>query len=145
LQRLHRSGLRFRGYQNPGELIMRYFDLLDPRMRAKFSPRVTQAHRTVSLLQNEAMDWVPSHCDPVLENLLLASRRLWLIDWEYSAMASPYWDLALLCNEAGFDLAQSRRLLQAYSAGGAPLQESVLFDYRGLLKLLSDCWMAALA
>ena len=145
LQRLHRSGQRFQGHQNLGELITRYHDLLDPRMREKFSPRMMQAQRTLSLLQDETMDWVPSHCDLVLGNLLLASRRLWLIDWEYSAMAPPYWDLALLCNEADFGLAQSRRLLQAYSVGGAPLQESVLFDYRGLLKLLSDCWMAALA
>jgi len=25
------------------------------------------------------------------------------------------------------------------------MQESMLFDYRGLLKLLNDCWMSALA
>ena len=145
LQRLHRSGLRFQGHQNLGELITRYYDLLDPRLRAKFSPRMTQAQRILSLLQNETGGLVPSHRDLVLENLLLVKRRLWLIDWEYSAMASPYWDLASLCNEADLDLAQSRRLLQAYSAGGEPMQESILFDYRGLLKLLCDCWMATLA
>jgi hypothetical protein len=60
-------------------------------------------------------------------------------------MASPYWDLAILCNEADLDLQQSRRLLQAYCVDGPALQELMLFDYRGLLKLLNDCWMSALA
>jgi hypothetical protein len=60
-------------------------------------------------------------------------------------MASPYWDLAILCNEAELDLEQSRFLLQAYCVDGPAMKESILFDYRGLLKLLSDCWMAALA
>jgi thiamine kinase-like enzyme len=75
----------------------------------------------------------------------MAENKLWLIDWEYSAMASPYWDLAILCNEADLDLPQSRLLLQAYCLGGPAMKESMLFDYRTLLKLLSDCWMAALA
>jgi hypothetical protein len=60
-------------------------------------------------------------------------------------MASPYWDLATLCNAANLDLAQSQRLLRVYCAGRPLMEESVLFDYRELLKLLSDCWIAALA
>jgi thiamine kinase-like enzyme len=68
-----------------------------------------------------------------------------MIDWEYSAMASPYWDLATLCNAAQLDLAQSRQLLRDYCTDAAQMKESTLFDYRGLLKLLNDCWMAALA
>ena len=105
---------------------------------------MTQAERVLSLLEADESKPVPSHRDPVPGNLLLDDRRLWLIDWEYSAMASPYWDLAILCNEAGLDLAMSRRLLQADCAGGPPMKESILFDYRGLLKLLDDCWMSAL-
>ena len=87
---------------------------------------------------------MPSHNDLVLENLLLAEERLWLIDWEFSAMASPYWDLATLSNAAGLDQAQSRALLLAYCADGATMEESLLFDYRNLLELLTDIWMAAL-
>jgi thiamine kinase-like enzyme len=106
---------------------------------------MAQAQRILSLLESDGENQVPSHRDPVLGNLLMAENRLWLIDWEYSAMASPYWDLAILCNEADLDLPQSRLLLQAYCVDGPAMKESTLFDYRGLLKLLSDCWMAALA
>jgi len=144
-RRLHRSGLRFEGGFDLRRTLWQHYELLEPTQRPGFEPRMEQAHRTLSLIEHEDLAPAPSHRDPVLGNLLLETDRLWLIDWEYSAMASPYWDLAILCNEAGLDLRRSRRLLQAYCAGGPPMKESLLFDYRGLLKLLNDCWMAALA
>ncbi|MCG6889686.1 MAG: phosphotransferase family protein [Gammaproteobacteria bacterium] len=145
VQQLHRSGLRFQGRADLAYTLESHYDLLDAALRKDYAPRLAQAQRILSLLEGDCADWVPSHRDPVLGNLLLTDNRLWLIDWEYSAMAPPYWDLAILCNEAELDLAQSRFLLQAYCADGPAMQESKLFDYRGLLKLLSDCWMAALA
>jgi len=96
------------------------------------------------LLDDRDHEYVPSHNDLVLENLLLDDGRTWLIDWEFSAMASPFWDLASLANAAGLDYAGSRELLRLYCAGGPQMEESLLFDYRNLLQLLSDCWMAAL-
>lgn len=145
LQRLHRGGLRFHGRQNLAGLLTRYYELLDAQRREPFAQRMAQARRILGLLDNDDVERVASHRDLVLQNLLLENDRLWLIDWEYSAMASPYWDLASLCNEAELDLDQSRRLLRAYCVGGRALQESTLFDYRGMLKLLGDCWMAAFA
>ena len=145
LQQLHRSGMRFHGRADLAHSLQSHYDLLDVQGRQDYALRMEQAQRILSLLESDNEGWVPSHRDPVLENLLLADNRLWLIDWEYSAMASPYWDLAIVCNEADLDLSQSRLLLQTYCVGGPAMKESTLFDYRGLLKLLSDCWMAALA
>lgn len=42
-----------------------------------------------------------------------------LVDWEYSALNDPAWDLAHLSVECGLDDDDHERLLQAY-AGGAP-------------------------
>ena len=145
LQQLHRSGLRFHGRADLTHTLSSHYDLLDVSRRQDYAPRMAQAQRILSLLESDGENQVPSHRDPVFGNLLLGDNRLWLIDWEYSAMASPYWDLAILCNEADLDLPQSRLLLQAYCVDGPAMKESTLFDYRGLLKLLSDCWMAALA
>lgn len=145
LQQLHRSGRQFLDQADLACTLERHYDLLDTGQRQAFAQRMAQAERTLSLLEVGDQEWAPSHRDPVLGNLLLTDEQLWLIDWEYSAMASPYWDLAILCNEANLDLQQSRRLLQAYCVGGPAMQESMLFDYRGLLKLLNDCWMSALA
>jgi thiamine kinase-like enzyme len=143
-QRLHRSALRFAGGLDLRSTLQQHYELLQSHQRAGFAARMTQAERVLSLLEMDESELVPAHRDPVPGNLLLDDRRLWLIDWEYSAMASPYWDLAIICNEAELDLSQTRRLLQAYCVGGPAMKESILFDYRGLLKLLNDCWMTAL-
>lgn len=145
IQRLHRSQLRFRGKVDLNHLLRRYFEILSQADRQRLWPRMQQAERILSLLEARDSLYVASHNDLVLDNLLLDNKRIWLIDWEFSAMASPYWDLATLCNAANLDLENSQRLLRVYCAGAPAMDESVLFDYRGLLRLLSECWMAAFA
>lgn len=144
IQSLHRSELKFHGRVNLRKLLSTHFALLTQVDQDRLRPRLQQAERVLSLLESRDSQYVASHNDLVLENLLLDETQLWIIDWEYSAMASPYWDLATLCNAANLDLQQSRRLLHIYCAGERQMEESILFDYRGLLKLLGDCWMAAL-
>lgn len=144
LQRLHRSGIRFQGRVQLDRLLTRYYRLLPIQLQEKYRPRIHAARQLLPLLQDRDAAYIASHNDLVLENLLLRQDRVWLIDWEFSAMASPYWDLATICNAAGFDARQSSQLLDVYCAGGSVMEESLLFDYRNLLQLLSDCWMAAL-
>lgn len=143
LRRLHRSGQRFRGGLSLRATLEQHYELLAPPARETLAVRMVQARRTLTQLEAWDLAAVPSHRDPVAGNLLFDDQRLWLIDWEYAAMASPYWDLAILCNDANLDLVRSQRLLQAYCADGPAMQESILFDYRGLLKLLNDCWIEA--
>jgi thiamine kinase-like enzyme len=145
LQRLHRSGVQFHGRVDLGALLKKHFALLHEADRQHFRERLLRAEDLLARLDDTEQGYVASHNDLVPGNLLLERSRLCIIDWEYSAMASPYWDLATLCNEAEYDRQQSRRLLRAYCVGGASMKESTLFDYQDLLKLLSDCWMAALA
>jgi len=145
LQRLHRSGVQFHGRVDLGALLQQHFALLHEADRQRFRERLLLAEDLLARLDDTDLDYVASHNDLVLGNLLLVGSHLCIIDWEYAAMASPYWDLATLCNEARFDRQQSRRLLRAYCVGGASMKEATLFDYQDLLKLLSDCWMAALA
>lgn len=147
LRTLHRSQLLFRGRVDLKALLHQYFGLLKPGEQATMQPRLDQALLVLAGLEGKDSRLVPSHNDLVLENLLIDDHgdKVWLIDWEYSSMASPYWDLATLCNAADLDYQQSRKLMRIYCAGGSMLDESVLFDYRGLLKLLGDCWMATLA
>lgn len=61
---------------------------------------------------------VPSHGDLSGGNCLMTAGRLWLIDWEYSAMAEPAWDLAYATVENGFSGIEESRFLQAYRDGG---------------------------
>lgn len=144
LSRLHGSGFEFIGRVDPGELIARYYQMTPAAAQAALSTRWQQARETLRWLDGRDLPAVASHNDPILENLLLDGDRLWLIDWEFSAMASPYWDLATLCNAASLTAPQALQLMQDYCTSTEPMQESVLCAYRELLQLLSDCWMAAL-
>jgi len=144
VRRLHSSGAEFQGRVDLAQLLERYYSMLDESRQYEFRHRLRAARELLPLLDDRDLEYVPSHNDLVLENLLLDDGRTWLIDWEFSAMASPFWDLASLCNAAGLDYAGSRELLRLYCAGAPLMEESLLFDYRNLLQLLSDCWMAAL-
>ena len=144
LRRLHRSGLEFHGRVDLAELIPRYFRLTPPAVQRRLSPRLQQAEQSLHWLEDNDLPAVASHNDLILENLLLDPNRLWIIDWEFSAMASPYWDLATLCNAAALTRPQAGELMRDYCARTLQMEESALCAYRDLLQLLSDCWMAAL-
>ena len=62
----------------------------------------------------------PCHCDPLCENFLDTGTRMWIVDWEYSGMNDPMWDLGDLSVEGGFDEAQDEAMLAAYFGGEAP-------------------------
>src|SRR3712207_602500 len=77
----------------------------------------------------------PCHNDPWPANLLDAGGRLYLIDWEFSGMNDPMWDLGDLSVEAGFGPEQDRTMMDAYCGGCAP---PVLYSRLELYKMLSD-------
>ena len=56
----------------------------------------------------------PCHCDPTGRNLLDTGEKVWLVDWEYSGMNDPMWDLAYFSIESLLDEAGDRALLTAY-------------------------------
>ncbi len=64
---------------------------------------------------------VPCHNDPWPENFIDTGDRLHLLDWEYSGMGDPAWDLADVAVEADLDRAARSALLDAYvEAGNGP-------------------------
>jgi thiamine kinase-like enzyme len=77
----------------------------------------------------------PCHNDPWPGNLLDAGGRLYIIDWEFSGMNDPMWDLGDLSVEAGFEPEQDRVMIEAYYGATAPL---ALYSRLALYKALSD-------
>jgi thiamine kinase-like enzyme len=63
-------------------------------------------------------------------------RRIYLIDWEYSGMNDPMWDLGNLSVEAGFDPDQDQKMMEAY-CGDAAVPPG-LYDRIVLQKAMSD-------
>lgn len=84
---------------------------------------------------------VPCHNDPWPGNLLDADGRIYLIDWEYSGMNDPAWDLADLSVEAGFGPEQDRAMVEAYRGGAAsPMFYSRLEIYKAMSDLHWSIW-----
>jgi len=83
----------------------------------------------------------PCHCDPLCENFLDSGERMWIVDWEYSGMNDPMWDLGDLSVEAGFNAAQDMELMRAYcdgEPGNAEIGRMVI--YKAMCDLLWTLW-----
>ena len=71
---------------------------------------------------------VPCHNDSLVDNWVLdENNRLWLVDWEYSGMNEPMWDLSCLSIEVGYDGNEDKELLKAYYGRSTTIEENMQF------------------
>ena len=83
----------------------------------------------------------PCHNDPLCENFLDDGDRMWIVDWEYSGMNDPLWDLGDLSVEGGFDAAQDAELLTAYFGRAASdAERGRMVIYKAMCDLLWTLW-----
>ena len=83
----------------------------------------------------------PCHCDPLAENFLDTGSRMVIVDWEYSGMNDPMWDLGDLSVEAAFGPGQDAALLRAYFEGPPPAEaEARMILYKAMCDLLWTLW-----
>ena len=83
----------------------------------------------------------PCHCDPLCENFLDDGEKMWIVDWEYSGMNDPMWDLGDLSVEAEFTDAQDMEMLRAYF-GTDPTAAQIgrMVIYKAMCDLLWTLW-----
>ncbi|PVB59768.1 hypothetical protein DCO57_20420 [Labrenzia sp. 011] len=122
LGRLHSSGALFAGRLDPVEVYGTQREFLTSEV--ELLPEVAALDRAMQALEDRAgrgedVRLVPVHGDLSPGNCLWAEDRLWLIDWEYSALADPAWDLAYAILEHEFSQAQETAFLHAYRTGQA--------------------------
>lgn len=67
---------------------------------------------------------VPCHNDCLVDNWVLdRNNRLFLVDWEYSGMNEPMWDLSCLSIEANYNDEQDIVLLKSYFGRDITIEE----------------------
>ena len=144
LTRLHRQGRAFVGEFHAYAIISRYFALLQSR-RVTLDEILPELLREAEELQRaldaQPVPLRPCHCDTTGANLLDTGERVWLIDWEYSGMNDPMWDLAYLSIQSDFDPALDVDLLAAYLQRPPRAPEvSRMALQQALVELLSALW-----
>ena len=102
---------------------------------------VKEAEAVRTALEKNPMPLAPCHCDPLAENFLDDGQRMWAVDWEYSGMNDPIWDLGDISVEAGFDEAQDREMMEAYCGGAVPPAiRGRMVIYKAMCDLLWTLW-----
>jgi thiamine kinase-like enzyme len=141
LARLQRSARPFAGERHPFGEIDRYLaQHAHPRamaLRAKALP-------VEAALKRSALPLVPAHIDAGAPNFLLpADGTLLLVDWEFSSMADPAWDIAsvLMQRPAGDD-ELARQFVAAIlgEVGEGTMARIVLF--KTAMTLVAGSWCA---
>lgn len=117
LARIHHHAGRFRGRFDAMAVIERHRAALGPQR-----PVPALLDQLVDELRirgqgDHGVVLVPSHNDTWPCNFIDTGGEMRLLDWEYSAMNDPAWDLANFSVEAGLDDGAEEALLAAYAEG----------------------------
>ena len=144
LRKLHQSGVDFKFRFELFSMIDDYLHVLagkDIQMPEGYHAIVQQAQPVKLVLANNPVPLAPCHCDPLCENFLDDGSHMWIVDWEYSGMNDPFWDLGDLSVEGQFNAAQDHELMRAYCNGeptDAELARMVI--YKAMCDLLWTLW-----
>lgn len=144
LQQLHGSGMTFEFRFELFSMIDDYLGILDKlgaELPEGYHDVVREAENVRSALDAQPTALAPCHCDPLCENFLDNGKRMWVVDWEYSGMNDPMWDLGDLSVEAGFSDVHDREMMEAY-CGGAPSDAEYgrMVIYKAMSDLLWTLW-----
>jgi len=143
-RQLHTSGAKFPFTFELFAMIDDYLAILstkDVALPEGYHDVVREAETVRAALAKNPAKLVACHCDPLCENFLDTGDRIFIVDWEYSGMNDPMWDLGDLSVEGEFDAAQDETLLEAYS-GGAPAaaDRARMVIYKAMCDLLWTLW-----
>ena len=131
-----------------GERILRYQKQLEHRGRSlphelRDCPAIVA--ELLHVLRDQPDTTVLCHGDLLASNRITSGGRLWALDWEYCAMASPWYDLAVVINGDTLPTADTTALLDAY-LGRAPdaAELDLLHQYGCIYRYLELLWYMAL-
>lgn len=118
LKKLHTSDISLSSRFDVFEKIEHYENLLKAANGKNFNDYEVVKKKVLSLkqlLQDLDMQLMPCHNDTVPENFVKGKEgRIYLIDWEYSGMNDPMWDLAAHSLECCFSEDDEELFLRLY-------------------------------
>ena len=142
LQTIHASGKELRGEFAPFEEIKKYESLIEEKSRnANYEAVREEVFSLEKRLTDLGVDRKSCHIDLVPENFIESPQgRLYLIDWEYSSMNDPMWDLAALFLESEFTRQEEEAFLSHYDSEQTPVSREKIAIYKILQDTIWSLW-----
>ena len=142
LQTIHASGKELRGEFAPFEEIKKYESLIEEKIPyANYEAVRKEVFSLEKRLAALGVDRKSCHIDLVPENFIESPQgRLYLIDWEYSSMNDPMWDLAALFLESEFTLQEEEDFLSHYESEQTPVSREKIAIYKILQDAIWSLW-----
>ena len=142
LQTIHASGKELRGEFAPFEEIKKYESLIEEKIPyANYEAVREEVFSLEKRLADLGVDRKSCHIDLVPENFIESPQgRLYLIDWEYSSMNDPMWDLAALFLESEFTRQEEEAFLSRYESEQTPVSREKIAIYKILQDTIWSLW-----
>ena len=142
LQTIHASGKELRGEFAPFEEIKKYESLIEEKIPyANYEAVREEVFSLEKRLADLGVDRKSCHIDLVPENFIESPKgRLYLIDWEYSSMNDPMWDLAALFLESEFTSQEEEAFLSRYESEQTPVSREKIAIYKILQDAIWSLW-----
>ena len=142
LQTIHASGKELRGEFAPFEEIKKYESLIEEKIPyANYEAVREEVFSLEKRLADLGVDRKSCHIDLVPENFIESPQgRLYLIDWEYSSMNDPMWDLAALFLESEFTSQEEEAFLSYYESDQTPVSREKIAIYKILQDAIWSLW-----
>ena len=142
LQTIHASDKELRGEFAPFEEIKKYESLIEEKIPyANYEAVREEVFSLEKRLADLGVDRKSCHIDLVPENFIESPQgRLYLIDWEYSSMNDPMWDLAALFLESEFTPQEEEAFLSHYESDQTPVSREKIAIYKILQDTIWSLW-----
>ena len=142
LQTIHASGKELRGEFAPFEEIKKYESLIEEKIPyANYEAVREEVFSLEKRLADLGVDRKSCHIDLVPENFIESPQgQLYLIDWEYSSMNDPMWDLAALFLESEFTRQEEEDFLSHYESEQTPVSREKIAIYKILQDAIWSLW-----
>ena len=142
LQTIHASGKELRGEFAPFEEIKKYESLIEEKIPyVNYEAVREEVFSLEKRLVDLGVDRKSCHIDLVPENFIESPQgRLYLIDWEYSSMNDPMWDLAALFLESEFTRQEEEDFLSHYESEQTPVSREKIAIYKILQDTIWSLW-----
>ena len=142
LQKVHGSGKELEGEFKIFDEIKKYEDLIQGEIKYAYYDKIRdKAFGLQSHLEEIGIDRKSCHIDLVPENFIEDENgRVYLIDWEYSSMNDPMWDLAALFIESNYRKSEEGDFFKYYYSEKTPVSIAKIMIYKILQDFLWSLW-----